>query len=336
MQPDKRLLAEAPRAPDRKLALELYRQLVLARRAEARLVELWEQGLVPGRLCSGLGQEALAVGAVSALRPSDFLVPSHRGIGHCLARGMRPSGIFAEYLGRQDGCSHGKGGTNLADRRLGVLGLSGTPGSGAVVAAGAALSAQVRGTDQVALCFFGEGTSNRGPIHEAMNLASVWKLPCIFVCENNGYSMGTPQRCTMAITDVAERARGYGMPSWVVDGNDVLEVYEVTQRAVIRARSGEGPTLIEGKTYRWRGHWEGDPGIYRPSEEVEVWRQRCPVQTFREVLLGSGLLSEEEASALENEVAAEIEKETESALRSPFPPPLELARGVFSQPIGID
>lgn len=335
MQLDWKLSVESHRQLDRKLAIELYRKMVLVRRAEQRWIELWERGLIPGAVHSGIGQEALSVGIVAPLRRDDYLLFSHRGIGHCIAKGMRPGRIFAEFMGRYGGCSRGKGGAHLSDDSLGILGLSGSPGGNAVVALGAALSAQMRGTDQVSVCFFGEGAANRGPVHEAMNMAAAWRLPCIFVCENNGYAMFTPQRWTSAITDVADRAKAYGMPGCVVDGNDALAVYDASYRAILRARSGEGPTLIEGKTYRWRGHFEGDPGFYRPQEEIDAWKQRCPVRTFREVIVQVGLMSDEEASGLEDEVASEIDAETKLALTSPYPPHEELMAGVYSQAAGV-
>jgi acetoin:2,6-dichlorophenolindophenol oxidoreductase subunit alpha len=309
---------------DRKLAVELFRKMTLVRQAEQRWVELWEQGLIPGLVHSGIGHEALSVGTVAPLRHDDYLLFSHRGIGHCIAKGMQPGRIFAEFMGRLGGPSRGRGGPHLADPSLGILGFAGGRGGNTVVALGAALSAQMRGTDQVSLCFFGDGAANHGPVHEAMNAASAWKLPCIFICENNGYAMFTPQRKTSAVTDVADRARAYDMPGCVVDGNDVLAVYDAAHRAILRARSGDGPSLIEGKTYRWRGHYEGDQGSYRPQEEVDAWKQRCPVRTYREVLLSWGVLDDDEASGIEDDVRREVDVETELARASPFPAPEEL------------
>jgi pyruvate dehydrogenase E1 component alpha subunit len=238
---------------------------------------------------------------------------------------------MAEILGKKTGYCKGKGGSmHIADFKIGMLGATAVVGAGIPIAVGAGLSAKLRKTDQVVACFFGEGASNQGTFHESINMASTWKLPVIFVCENNLYAMGTRQSRVMAIENVADRAVAYGIPGVVVDGNDVLAVYETTQKAVERARKGEGPTLIECKTYRLKGHSRVDPAKYRPKEEVEEWLAKDPIKRFKEKLLQTNTLTESEIQQIEKEVSAEIEEAVKFAMESPYPAPEEALEDVYA------
>src|SRR5215213_5824252 len=251
--------------------VELLKTMQRIRRFEERAEELYLGGELPGFIHLSIGQEACAAGACLALRTDDYITSTHRGHGHCLAKGAPMDRMMAELYAKVTGSCKGKGGSmHIADFSVGMLGANGVVGGGANLAVGATIAARLRGTDQIALCFFGDGASNRGPVHEAMNLAAVWKLPVIFFCENNQYASTTPASYALAIENVADRASGYGMPGVVVDGNDALAVYEATRAAVERARAGGGPSLIEAKTYRIKGHYVGDPERYRPRAEVEA------------------------------------------------------------------
>ncbi|MEW5920571.1 MAG: thiamine pyrophosphate-dependent dehydrogenase E1 component subunit alpha [Bacillota bacterium] len=318
------------------LMLDLYRQMVLNRLVEEEMIELVKQKKIAGALHLGIGHEALSVGATYPLRQDDYLVFSHRGVGHCLAKGVPPSAIVGEFMGRAIGCSKGKGGVHLSDFTRGVLGISGSQGGNFVIATGAGLRAKMKGTDQVAACFFGEGTSNRGPFHEGVNMAAVWKLPVIFVCENDTYSFSTHQKQVMLVENVADRASAYGIPGVVVDGNDMLAVYQAVAKAVERARAGEGPTIIEGKTYRWRGHHEFEDGTaYRDQHEVEEWKQKCPIKRFEKQLLAFGTATEDDLAAIRQEVTDYVLEELRLAHNSPVPDPKELFTGVYANPQGL-
>ena len=237
----------------------MYKTLVRIRKFESRAVDLFAEGQIPGFLHSYLGEEAIATGVCANLRKTDFITSTHRGHGHIIAKGGDTKYMMAELYGRTTGYCKGKGGSmHIADRDLGILGANGIVGAGQDIAVGAGLAIRYRGTDQVAACFFGDGSTNQGTFHEALNLASVWKLPVIFVCENNHFGISMSQSKHQAIQDIADRAASYGFPGIAVDGNDVMAVYEVAKEAVDRARKGQGPTLIECKTWRWRGHFEGN------------------------------------------------------------------------------
>jgi pyruvate dehydrogenase E1 component alpha subunit len=261
--------------------LELLERMMLIRRFEERAAQLRAEGLIPGFLHPYIGQEASAVGICDVLSPQDVLTSTHRGHGHMIGRGADPARMYAELFARVGGYNQGKGGSlHMIDTELGFLGANGIVGGGIPIAGGAALQFKRTGSDAVAVSFFGDGASNEGSFHETMNMAALWKLPILFVCENNLYGEFTRQSEHMVLKDVADRAPAYGMPGVVVDGNDVIAVREVTKVAVERARNGDGPTLIETKTYRHRGHFEGDMAKYRPKEEVEEWMKRDPLLTF--------------------------------------------------------
>lgn len=311
--------------------LDLYRRMLLIRECEAQLNDLFAKNLFPGYIHSYLGQEACAVGVCDALEDTDYVVSNHRGRGHYLAKGMDLKAMMAEMLGKSTGVCGGRGGEmHAADPAIGVLGGNGIVGGGMPIAAGAALSAQMDAKGAVAVAFFGEGASNNGSFGETMNVAAAWKLPLILVCENNLYAEMTPYEATVGQPDVALRAAGYGMPGEVVDGNDVVAVRDAAGRAVARARAGEGPTLLELKTYRWGGHFEGDPRKYRTREEEAEWKARCPVAQFRKVLLDERGIAGDRLVALETEVAGEVADAITFALDSPLPVPETALSKVFA------
>jgi len=317
--------------PPREKLIEMYRKMLEIRYFEEKVYELYGKNLVPGTIHLYAGQEAVAVGVCANLRKNDYITSTHRGHGHCIAKGADLKRVMAEILGRKTGYCKGKGGSmHIADFNVGMLGATAVVGAGLPIAAGAGLSIKLRGTDQVVACFFGDGASNQGTFHEAINMAAIWRLPVLFVCENNLYAMGTRQSMVMLIENVADRAVAYGIPGVVVDGNDVLAVYEVAEKAVERARKGEGPTLIECKTYRHKGHSRFDPATYRPKEEVEAWLKKDPISRFRKKLLEMGIFTESEAESIEREVDIKIEDAVKFALESPYPKPEEALEDVYA------
>lgn len=316
--------------PKQKLA-EMLRKMVEIRFFEEKVFELYGQNLVPGTIHLYAGEEAVAVGVCSVLEKTDYLTSTHRGHGHCIAKGADLSRTMAEILGKQTGYCKGKGGSmHIADFAIGMLGATAVVGAGLPIAVGAGLSAKLRGTKQVVACFFGEGASNQGTFHESLNIASVWGLPVVFVCENNLYAMGTRQSRVMNIENIADRASAYGFPGMMVDGNDVVAVYEASAIAVERARRCEGPTLIECKTYRRRGHSRVDPAKYRPKDEVQEWLGKDPIKLFKERLIQGNIFSEGEIVSAEKEVEIRIEEAVRFALDSPFPMPTEALQDVYA------
>ncbi|MEM3699897.1 MAG: pyruvate dehydrogenase (acetyl-transferring) E1 component subunit alpha [Candidatus Bathyarchaeia archaeon] len=309
----------------------MFRKMLEIRLFEEKVFDLYAQNLVPGTIHLYAGEEAVAVGVCSALRRDDYITSTHRGHGHCIAKGADLKRTMAEILGKATGYCKGKGGSmHIADFSIGMLGATAVVGAGIPIAVGAALSIKLRKTTQVVACFFGEGASNQGTFHEGINIASVWQLPVIFICENNLYAMGTRQSRVMNIENIADRAVAYGIPGAVVDGNDVLAVYEASVKAAERARNGEGPTLIECKTYRHKGHSRVDPARYRPKAEVEEWLAKDPIKRFREKLLQTKTLTEAEIQQIEREVAAEIEEAVKFAMESPYPKPEEALEDVYA------
>jgi 2-oxoisovalerate dehydrogenase E1 component len=286
--------------------LEMQRRMLLIRGFEERVADLYRDGLVPGFVHLSIGQEAAAVGACWPLRADDVITSTHRGHGHCLAKGLEPLGMFAELMGRAEGTNRGRGGSmHIADPKLGIFGANGIVAAGLPIAVGAAAAAQLRGLDGVAVAFFGDGAAAQGAFHEAVNLASVWELPVIFFCENNGYSEFSPTAAQHATT-LERRAVGYGVPYRSVDGNDVVATARTMRGAVGAARAGFGPVIVEAATYRWHGHYEGDPQRYRSEEELREWQQRDPLLLHRRVLRDAGV-GEAEIVALERTVASELD-----------------------------
>ena len=300
----------------------MYEVMLKIRHFEGRVRDLFAAGKIPGSVHLYLGEEAVAAGACAALSDDDRITSTHRGHGHIIAKGGDLKRMMAELFGKATGYNKGKGGSmHIAAPSLGILGANGIVGAGLPIATGSALSAKLQGTKHVTICFFGDGASNQGTFHEAINLGSAFDLPVVYVCENNIYGVGTRQCDVRNVEDIADRALGYGIPGLAVDGNDVIAVYEACREAVDRARSGKGPTLIECKTYRWRCHFEGEPDTYRPPEEVVAWKAREPIAPYRSKLIEQGVLSEEEADAIEARVVREVDEAAEFAEQSPLPEP---------------
>jgi pyruvate dehydrogenase E1 component alpha subunit len=300
--------------------------------AEEQLLRWLDEGKLSGFYHAGRGQEAISVGACAALRRDDYLVYAHRGIGYLVAKGLPLRHLFGDFLGTTLGTTRGLGAgiVHIADPALGILGESGTVGGNFLIATGAALSAQYRDTDQVCMCFFGEGASNRGTFHEALNADAIWKLPVIWLCENNGYAVSVAARASIAVPDIAQRAAGYDTPGLVVDGMDVIAVHQAAVDAVARARRGDGPTLIEAKTYRFRGHYEGDAHErYRNPAELDEWKKRDPLEVARSRLLEAGV-STASLDMLAAEVVSEVEAAAEEALASDLPPASRIFEGVYA------
>ena len=306
--------------PDKAKRLQLYRLQVEIRYCEKRAYDLFLQNLVKGTSHLALGQEAVAAGFAAAMNPDDYTFCTYRGHHHTLARGASMLAVLGELMGRQCGLMAGKGGSmHLTSAQHGVMGSYAIVGAHLPIAAGAALSAQYRGTRQIAIAFFGDGATNIGAFHEAANLAAVWKLPVLFVCENNGYMEYTPIGSVTAVEHpAADRAGSYGLPRQVIDGNDADVVYHTACEAIAKARDGGGPSIIECMTYRHSGHSRADPAKYRPKEEVEEWMKKDPVLLYKKRLVEAGI-AEAELEAIEKEAMATLDKATEEAKQSPLP-----------------
>jgi pyruvate dehydrogenase E1 component alpha subunit len=313
--------------------LDLYRTMLLIRRFEERAAELRQAGFIPGFLHPYIGQEAVAVGVCAALGREDVITSTHRGHGHMLARGADPKFMYAELYARRDGYNRAKGGSlHMIDTELGFLGANGIVGGGIPLATGAALQLKRSRSQAVAVSFFGDGATNEGAFHESLNLASLWSLPVVYVCENNLYGEFTRQDKHQTVKDIAVRADSYAMPGVVVDGNDVLAVRRAMEEAVTRARSGQGPTLLEAKTYRHRGHYEGDMGAYRPHDEVSEWLARDPIALFRRSLIDEHGVTQDELDLVASEVERELDEAAAFAESSPHPLPEEALEDVYQDP----
>jgi TPP-dependent pyruvate/acetoin dehydrogenase alpha subunit len=316
--------------------LKMYRTMQTIRQFEERLRELFKDGKVPGFVHVSIGEEASATGACATLTDKDYITSTHRGHGHLLAKGGKLRPMMAELFGKKTGYCKGKGGSmHIADFSIGILGANGIVGAGLPIATGAALAAKIRGSNEVAVCFFGDGASNEGVFHESLNIASSWKLPVVYVCENNLYGEFTAGKDVTSVKDIADRARGHDMPGVIVNGNDVVEVYETTLQAVERARRGEGPTLIECKTYRWEGHVVGEEAFlgkraYRPQDEIEEWKKRCPLISFEKRFTANNMVTQAELDAVKAEVKSAIEDAVQFAVDSPLPAPEEALEDMFS------
>jgi TPP-dependent pyruvate/acetoin dehydrogenase alpha subunit len=309
----------------------IYSKMVLTRAFDTKLNDLAAAG-EPLVHHSGLGQEATPVTACAALRSDDYVMPYHRGWAWAIGKGMEPKFILSELMGKKTGYMGGRGGAQMADWNLRIMGRSGMQGAHIPITAGVGLSIKMRKGDQVVLCFFGDGPPNIGEWHEGMNLAAIWRAPAVFICESNGYAEGTPRMETMLNERIAERAVAYRMPGVTIDGNDIFAVQGAVQEAVDRARKGEGPTLIEALTYRWLGHFPRDVehyGGYRPKEEVDVWRAKCPIRRAGQRLMEMGILTPAEIERIEREAQAVIDEAVGFAKESPYPTREELLSGVF-------
>jgi pyruvate dehydrogenase E1 component alpha subunit len=318
----------------KKQLVNFYETMYRMRRFEEEIFEFYKKGMMAGLAHLYMGEEAVATGICAALKEDDYLGSTHRGHGHLVARGADIKKMMAEILGKETGYSKGKGGSmHIMALDKGILGANGIVGAGIPIATGAAYSAKYRGTNQVAISFFGDGASNEGTFHESLNMASAWKLPVIYVIENNLYGISVDTRDVTNVTDLADRAHGYGIPGVVVDGMDVVAVYEVAKEAVARARRGEGPTLLECKTYRWQGHHVGDPANYRsrknPNEKAE-WMKRDPVVILKEKIIKDEIASEAEIIKIENKIEKEIQEAVKFAAESPYPDVSEAFTDIFA------
>jgi pyruvate dehydrogenase E1 component alpha subunit len=310
---------------------ELLRQMYTTRAFEEKAEESYTLGKIHGTMHLSIGMEASAAGAIAALRPDDLILSTHRGHGHCIAKGADLNRMMAEFMGKESGSCRGRGGSmHIADIKGGNLGANGVVGGGIPIAVGVGLSLKLQKRDQIILCFFGDGAANLGPFHEALNMAAIWKLPVVYVCENNQYAMSFSMKKAFAIERISDRAAAYGMPGVTVDGNDLMAVYEAVSQAVERARAGEGPSLVENVTYRWRGHSKSDANRYRTREEIEAWKQKCPIERFRARLIEEGILTEDEADQIERDAYAAIDAAVAFADASPEPTLETIEEGVYA------
>jgi len=315
--------------------LQLYRMMWRIRTFETYVADLFAKGRLPGHVHLSIGQEAVPTGVSSVLRPDDYVTSTHRGHGHMLAKGAEPRRMMAELYGKTTGYCKGKGGSmHIADFQLGVLGANGVVAGGFPIAVGAGLSCKLRKSAQVVVCYFGDGASNRGPFHEALNMASIMKLPILFVCENNKFASTTRSSYSTSVDNIAVRAQGYGIPGKHVDGNQVLKVREAALEAVQWARGGNGPVLLEATTYRLRGHYEGDPQRYRTKEEVERAFKENSILRFRDLLFKKKILHEELDRKIQAEVAQEVEEAIRFAEESPLPQPTDALEDLYAGDVG--
>ena len=310
---------------------DMLHQMLLIRAFEETAEELYFQGMIHGTMHLSIGQEGSAVGAIAALRADDYILSTHRGHGHCIAKGAQVGGMMAEFMGKETGYCRGRGGSmHMADVATGNLGANGIVAGGVPMAAGVGLSIQMQKQDKVILVFFGDGAANEGAFHESLNLASIWNLPVIYLCENNQYAMSMSVARSMNVDDVSARAASYNIPGVTVDGNDTIAVYAATLAAAERARSGGGPTLIEAKTYRYKGHSKSDKQRYRTKEEVQEWQEKDPIGRLSRQMVEAGLLTDAELTALEQRVADEIQEAIAYAQASPDPDPGSILEGVYA------
>ncbi|MDX6612443.1 MAG: pyruvate dehydrogenase component alpha subunit [Blastocatellia bacterium] len=333
----KKLKADQKRrleAIDHETLIGLFRQMLLVRRFEEKCAESYSLGKIGGFCHLYIGQEAVGIGALSVLRPDDYVLTSYREHGQAIAKGISPDAVMAELYGKATGCSGGKGGSmHMFDSSVNFLGGHGIVGGQIPLATGVAFASKYQGTDKVTLCFFGEAAVNQGAFHESLNMAQLWKLPCIYICENNQYGMGTSLERAMSLQDVAQKACAYDIASEFVDGMDVLAVREAAQRAVERARTKSLPTLLEFRTYRFMGHSMSDPGNYRTRMEIEKHQERDPLKLFRATLEEEEILTPAKIATMEEEVKAEVAKAVRFAEESPEPEPGELNTNVYANPL---
>jgi len=319
---------------DRETLIGIYHEMVLVRRFEEKAAEAYSSGKIGGFCHLYIGQEAVAIGALSAIRKDDYVLTSYREHAHAIAKGMTPESVMAELYGKAGGCSKGKGGSmHMFDREVNFLGGHGIVAGQIPLATGVAFATKYKGTDQVTLCFFGEAAVNQGAFHESLNMAQLWKLPCIYICENNQYGMGTSLKRAMSLQNIAQKGDGYEMAAEFVDGMDVLAVREATQRAVERARKDYLPTLLEVRTYRFMGHSMSDPGNYRTRAEIELHQERDPIKLFAASLKEEGVMTDAEFDEIEAKVKESVERSIQFAEESPLPDPSELFTDIYANPI---
>ncbi len=312
--------------------ISMYRKMLTIRRFEESASRDLRSGVIPGIVHSYIGEEAVAVGVCANLRVDDRIVSTHRGHGHCIAKGADLRRMMAELYGKRTGYCKGKGGSmHIADFSIGMLGANGIVAAGLPIAVGAALAAQLEGGDRVVVSFFGDGACQEGEFHESLNLASIWKLPIIFVCENNLYAVNTPVQYAIPLENIADRADAYAIPAMVVDGNDVVAVYEAAQKAVAAARAGGGPRFMECKTYRWGGHTESPATVdLRPAEEIGAWKKKCPIASLEGRILEAKILTKEELEVIDREITSQIKDAVRYGLESPLPEPRDALEDIFS------
>jgi pyruvate dehydrogenase E1 component alpha subunit len=316
----------------REQMLQMFQRMAAIRAFETRAYELYREGVMRGTTHAYVGEEAIGVGVCAALNQDDTITSTHRGHGHCISKGGDMAMMMAELLGKDTGYSGGKGGSmHIADVEKGILGANGIVGGGMGIATGAGLSAKLLGNGRVSVCFFGDGALNQGILHESMNLAAIWKLPVVFICENNQFAMSARVENMTAVPDPSVRAVAYGIPGVSVDGMDVMAVFRAASEAVERARAGEGPSFIVATTYRFLGHHVGDPLNYRTKEEVDVWREKDAIERFRGYLTDHGIASEDELSSIEHEVQAEVDRASDGAKAAAEPDPSQLMTDIYSE-----
>jgi acetoin:2,6-dichlorophenolindophenol oxidoreductase subunit alpha len=314
----------------KKTLIELFTVIVRGRLFEQGAIESVMRGSIPGFIHVAIGQEAVAAGVCCALRQNDFAISNHRGHVHALAKGVEMKPLMAEIFGKRNGICKGKAGTmHLTDVRVGLLGSSAIVGGGLPIATGIALSSQLQGIEQVTVCFFGDGAADQGVFHESLNMASLWKLPIIYCCENNGWAQFTPQGMATKVTDLAKRAAAYDMPGVIVDGSDVLAVYEAAKTAADRARKGEGPTLLECKTHRWYGHFIGDAQKYRPADDIEEARKHDPLAKLEAKIIKEKILTQNEVEEIKKGAQAEVAQAIKYAEEGPLPSVNEMYNDVY-------
>ena len=319
---------------DHDTLVKIYHQMVLIRRFEEKCAESYSLGKIGGFCHLYIGQEAVAVGAISLLRRDDYVLTSYREHGQAIAKGISPEAVMAELYGKATGCSHGKGGSmHMFDKDVNFLGGHAIVGGQIPLATGVAFAAKYQETDRVTLCFFGEAAVNQGAFHESLNMAQLWKLPCIYICENNMYGMGTSLERAMSFQDVAQKSCAYEVESEFVDGMDVLAMRHATERAIKRAREQSLPTLIEARTYRYMGHSMSDPGNYRTRAEIEKYQERDPIKTFQKKLKEGGIITDEDIANIEAQVKEVVERAVRFADESPLPDPSELYTDVYANPL---
>ena len=335
-------MAEPALAPDnRPFAIRQYspaqlrealKRMYLIRRFEEGAEDSYTRGLIHGTMHLSIGQEGSAMATCMELTDADKITSTHRGHGHCIAKGADVGRMFAEFFGKETGYCHGRGGSmHIADVKTGNLGANGIVGGGLPIAVGAALSAKRLGKSDVTVCFFGDGANNEGAFHEALNMASVWKLPVIFVCENNGYGMSTSTARSTSVPLISQRAASYSMPGTTVDGNDFSAVSQALHIAIVRARAGEGPSLVENLTYRWRGHSKSDRNRYRTKDEIDEWMARDPIARFQSELIAHGILNEADAMAVAAEAVADVQTGIAFAKASASPQTTDVTRYVYAE-----
>jgi pyruvate dehydrogenase E1 component alpha subunit len=322
-----RLLKELPAE---KLAWMLQRMCEI-RYFEEKAEDLYIRGLVHGTMHLSIGMEAGSVGSIATLRPDDLIIHHHRGHGHTIAKGADLTLMMAEFLGKETGYCRGRGGSmHIADIAGGNLGATGVVGGGIPTAVGIALALQMRRSESILLSYFGDGATNEGEFHESLNMASTWKLPVVFICDNNQYGMSMHMSKVMNIQKISERAASYGIPGVTVDGNNVLDVYEAMLEAGARARAGQGPSLVDCLTYRWRGHSKSDRNLYRTSEEIDQWKHKCPIKRFKNILVDGAVMTREEVEALDQAAKTAIDRAAEEAQTFPEPSPDNMEEEVYA------